>query len=105
MFDAAQWSGVTFFTPVVGSAKDFSVASGSECSGSLADTASERDDVRSIKSDISLPLHSVHSRPRSSLSLSLAHDQKRQKIFDYIQEGRLLATKEAPKLQDLGPEI
>lgn len=110
MFDATQWSGVAFFESVVvvGDDKDFSVTSGESCS--LADTASERDDCRSLddnNNNISLPqrevllIHSlnnlVNGTPRGSC-------QKRQKIFDYVQEGHLLATKEAPKLEDIVPK-
>jgi hypothetical protein len=106
MFDVAKWSGVTFFDlVVVGVDKDFSVTSCEE-SGSLADTASERD---SVASSISLPLP-PHGSPQSIHSLVLAHDlprsscQKRQKIFDYAQAGHSLATKEAPTLEELGPK-
>jgi hypothetical protein len=109
MFDVAQWSGVAFFDPVaVGIDKDFSVTSGEE-SGSLADTASERDSVAPSIS-LSLPPHDVHGSPQSIHSLILVHDlsrgscQKRQKIFDYGQAGHSLATKEAPTLEELGPK-
>jgi hypothetical protein len=109
MFDVAKWSKVTFFDPVVvGVDKDFSVTSYEE-SGSLADTASERDSVASSIS-LPLPLHGVHGSPQSIHSLVLAHDlprsscQKRQKIFDYAQAGHSLATKEAPTLEELGPK-
>ena len=102
---------MTFFKPVcvaVGSDKDFTVTSG-EDTGSLADTASERDSVASI---ISLPLapQSVLDSPRSSHPLSHAHSpsrgshQKRQKIFDYAQEGHSLATRVSPRLEELYPK-
>lgn len=105
MFDVTQWSAVTFFESVVGSDKDFSVTSGETCS--LADTASEKDHCRSADSNISLLQQDLLFNNRS---LTLAHDtlrgpcQKRQKIFDYAQEGHLLATKEAPKLDEIVPK-
>jgi hypothetical protein len=109
VFNVARWSGVIFFEPVCDRDKDFWLAFARECSGSLADTASERGHLRSGESDIPIISVANPANLRRTVSSSLAHDtprgscQKRQKIFDYAQQGHLLATREVPKLEDLGP--
>lgn len=111
-FDNAQWSEVIFFEGVDARNKDFPIgsrcASGSQPSDSLADTVSEINHWRSLESII-LSLEQSNLM-RDDLLNRLQYDfpaprgscRKRQKIFDYCEEHHVLATKEAPKLEDLG---
>lgn len=116
MFEAAEWLDVVFFEYGFGGSKwdkDFDVASPAhdQVIGSLAATALQSYRGCSYsgldKNSTYIPLgfcvrklscvSCVSHGPRDSC-------QKRQKIFDYTQESHVLATKEAPKLEDLGPE-
>jgi hypothetical protein len=112
-FDAAQWSGVVFFEYEFLPHKDFDVASPAldQVIGSLAATAlqsyPECSNTGLDKNSTYIPLEFC-VRKLSSVSCA-SHGprdscQKRQKVFDYTQEGHVLATKEAPKLEDLGPQ-
>jgi hypothetical protein len=107
MFDAKQWSEVTFFE-----VEDFSSCSSSSAGSSLADTATLDDHMRREINYLETKLffddlNAILNAHKASSNVPYTHydpgasPQKRQKIFDYAQEGHSIATKDAPKLDDL----